>query len=79
VHLAGETSAGDILGPQFRLRQRFADGNSAGPPPVFRILFGPADLRRSKRRMLFGRREDDFPVLINDQSPGAARANVNAK
>jgi hypothetical protein len=45
VHLTGEADAGDFFGGQIRARDGFTDGEASGAPPVFGMLFGPADLR----------------------------------
>jgi hypothetical protein len=45
VHLAGKADAGYILAVEIRARKRFANGKAGCPPPVVRMLLGPADLR----------------------------------
>ena len=79
VHLPGETNAGDVFSAQAGLRHRFAHGDAACAPPVFGMLLGPADLRGSKRRVLFGSGRDDAALLVDDQRACSAGANVNTE
>src|ERR1041385_7213255 len=48
VHLPGEADAGNFFGAYAGLSQRFSYGNAASVPPVARILFCPACVRRSE-------------------------------
>jgi hypothetical protein len=76
VHLTGESDAGDFFGGQIRARDGFADGEAGGTPPVFGMLFGPADLRRSEGLMVFCRRRNDTPMAIEDKGARASGADV---
>jgi hypothetical protein len=76
VHLTGEADAGDFIGGQIRAGDGFADGDASGAPPVFGMLFGPADLRRSEGLMVFCRRRDDTAMSVEDQGARASGADV---
>jgi hypothetical protein len=78
VHLAGESDAGDVIRAQARLGQGFVNRQPAGPPPVFRLLLGPANLRRSEGGMFLGGRCRHPALLVDDQRACAARADVYA-
>ena len=58
--------------------QRLANRDGAGAPPIFRMLFGPADLWRREGRVFFGRGCEHAALLIDDEGARAAGANVNA-
>ena len=51
----------------------------AGPPPVFRILLRPANLRRSERRVLLGGGGEDAAGLVHNQGASSAGAYVDSK
>jgi len=76
VHLSGEADAGDFFGGQICARDGFTDGEASGAPPVFGMLFGPADLRRSEELMVFCRRRDDTATAIENQGARASGADV---
>jgi len=76
VHLAGKADAGDIADGQFRARDSFADGDTSGAPPVFGMLLGPTDLRRSEGLMVFCRRRDDAAIAIEDKGSRASGADI---
>jgi hypothetical protein len=78
MHLAREADAGNIVGAEVRAGKCFANRNSAGTPPVFGLLFGPADLRGSERRVLFGRGCEQAALFVDDEGARAASAYVNA-
>jgi hypothetical protein len=79
VHLSGETNAGDIIGAEAGFLDRFGNCQTAGSPPVVRMLLGPADLRRGKRGVLLGGGRDDMTLLIDDQRARAAGSNIDAE
>jgi hypothetical protein len=79
MHLAGEADACYFFGANRRFLQSFFYRDAAGAPPIARILFGPATLRRSERLMLFRPRRHDDTRGVHQQRAGAAGANVNAK
>jgi hypothetical protein len=77
VHLSGEADAGDFVGAVSRGVESAPNRQTAGSPPIARILFCPARLRRGEGRMLFRTRRDHAPLFIDDESAGSARADVN--
>lgn len=79
MHLARKTHARDRVCGRAGLGQRLRHRNAKGPPPVFRALFGPADLRRSKRLMLFGGRSDDFAALAGEQRARAGCPDIDSQ
>jgi hypothetical protein len=79
MHLAGEADAGNVLGSHTGTLQRLRNRDATGAPPIFRMLLGPADLRRSKGSVLFGSRRDDAAPLVEDQRPRSTCADVNAE
>ena len=78
MHLAGESDAGNVIGAEARLGQGFANRQPAGPPPVFRLLLGPANFRRSEWGMFLGGRGRHPALFVEDQRACAARADVDA-
>ncbi len=78
MHLAGEADAGDVVTGELRARESFFDGDAGGAPPVFGILFGPADLRRGEGRVFFGGGRENAALFVDDEGARAARAYVNA-
>lgn len=79
MHLAGKTDASDFVCARAGLSQRLRHGDAKGPPPIFRPLLGPADLRRSERLVLFGGRSDDFAALADEQGARAGRADIDSQ
>jgi hypothetical protein len=76
VHLTGEADAGDFLGAKICTCDGFADRDVGGTPPVFRLLLGPADLRRSERLVFFSGGGNDAAVAIDDDGACASGTNV---
>src|SRR4249920_1878837 len=79
MHLARKSYASDLVAPQVSLRQRFANGDPCGTPPILRTLLGPPNLRRGERFVFFGSRRGDASFLVNDQRPRAAGAHIDSK
>jgi hypothetical protein len=79
VHLPGEADTGNVLRPKARVCQGLRNRDATGPPPVFRLLFGPSDLRGGKRRVFFGCGRDHVALFVQDQCARAARTHINAK
>jgi len=79
MHLPGKTHARNVRAAQPGFREGRFDGKSAGAPPIFRVLLGPANLRRTEMLMLFRSGRDDFSLCINDQGARSARAYINPK
>ncbi len=79
MHLAGEADAGDIFGAKIRIRDGLANRDAEGTPPVFGVLLGPADLRRSEGLVLFGGRREDTAGAIDDDGARPSGTNVYPK
>jgi len=79
VHLSREPDAGNVIGPQIGGLKRLADRQSASAPPVARILLGPAGPWADERIVFFRSGSDDLSGLVNDESPRAAGADVDAE
>jgi hypothetical protein len=77
VHLAGEADAGDFFGAEIGARDGFTNRDAGGTPPIFGVLLGPANLRRSERLVLFRGGRDDAAVVIDDDGPRSSSTNVN--
>jgi hypothetical protein len=77
VHLSGEADAGDFIGAGSSGVESAPNRQTAGSPPIARILFRPLRLRRGEGRVLLRAPRDDVPVFIDDQSAGSAGAVVN--
>jgi hypothetical protein len=77
VHLTGETDAGDFFGAKVATRERLANRDAGGTPPVFGVLLRPADLRRSEGLMLFRRGRNDAAVAIDDDGARSSGTNIN--
>jgi len=77
MHLTGEADAGDFLGAQICVRDGLANRNAGGPPPVFGVLLGPADLRRSEGLVFFSGGGDDAAVAVDDDGARSSGTNVN--
>lgn len=77
VHLAGEADTGDIFAGEIGIRERLANGEAGGAPPILGMLLGPADLRRGEGLVIGGGRRDDPAVAINYDGARAAGANVD--
>jgi hypothetical protein len=78
MHLSGEADAGNLLATQVALFESFADGRAARLPPVFGMLFSPADLGRGKGLMLRRGGSDEPPLRVDDERARSSGANVDA-
>jgi hypothetical protein len=76
MHLTGEADAGDFFAAKVRCREGLANRDAGGAPPVFRVLFGPADLWRGEGLVVFGGGGDDAAAVIDDDGAGSSGANV---
>jgi hypothetical protein len=79
MHLAREADAGDVLAREVIARERFANCCASSAPPVFRMLLRPANLRRCKGLVVFGRGRYQATSLINYDGPRAASADINSE
>jgi hypothetical protein len=79
VHLARKADAGDVFAAEIRFGERLADGEAGGAPPVFRMLLGPANLRRGEGLMVRSGRRDNAAVAADYNGARAASANVNSE
>jgi hypothetical protein len=79
VHLTGEADAGNFFGAQIRGGNGFANSDAGVAPPVFWMLFGPADLRRSEGLMLFCCGGDDAAEAVNDEGASSSGTNVDSE
>jgi hypothetical protein len=77
MHLAGEANAGNVFAREIRSLECVANRCAGGAPPVFRMLLGPADLRRGEGLMVFRGRRDNGAAAIDYDRARPARANVN--
>jgi len=77
VHLPGKADAGDFLRAETSASKRFANRDARGAPPVFRTLFCPTNLGRSKGLVLFRGGGDDAAAAIDDEGARSSRTNVN--
>src|SRR5260370_7282792 len=77
VHLTGEANASDFFGFEAGTRDDLANRDARGAPPVFGMLLGPADLRRSKGLMLFRGGSDDPALAIDNHGPRSSVATLN--
>jgi hypothetical protein len=77
MHLAGKAYASDVSGLCGRLLQGFPYSDAASAPPVERVLFGPAVLRRSESFVLVRGARCDAAFLVNQQCAGATGSDVN--
>ncbi len=77
VHLTGEANASDFFSFEVGTRDYLANRDAGGAPPVFGMLLGPADLRRSKGLMLLRGGSDDPAVAIDNDGARSSGANVN--
>jgi hypothetical protein len=77
MHLAGEADAGNIVRAGVSPLESLGYRYPAGTPPVFGMLLGPPDLRRSKCRVLLRGRAHDAAFLIENQSARPAGSNIN--
>ena len=78
MHLARQADAGDVARAKAGVGESFTNRNGASPPPVFRVLFGPSDLRRSEGRVFLGRGREQAALFVDDEGARAAGAYVNA-
>ena len=79
VHLAGKTDADNIFGGEIRLSKGLAHGEAGRAPPVFGMLLGPTDVRRSEGLVVCRCGGDDAAVVIDYDGARAASSNVNAE
>src|ERR1700730_7698410 len=59
--------------------KRLPDRQSAGPPPITRILLSPSRLRAGEGRVLLGCGGNNLPCLVHDERPRAPGTDVNAE
>ena len=79
MHLSGKSDARDLIRLQAGVGQSLPHGDAAGAPPVFRILFGPSDLRRGEGRVFFGRGRNDASVFTDNQGARTTGAYVDSE
>jgi hypothetical protein len=79
VHLSREADARDRPGGHAARRQHRTDRLLRRPPPVVRILLGPAGSRRTERGVVPRLRSEERAVLAHDQRARAAGADVDAQ
>ena len=79
MHLPGKTYARNIFSAEIGIPQCLANRDATSPPPIFRMLFGPANLWGSKWLVFFRRGCEHRSTLINNERPRAAGPDVNAK
>jgi|CZKY01.1.fsa_nt_gi hypothetical protein len=77
MHLPRESDAGDFISAGPQGVKSASNRQTAGSPPVVRILFRPSRLRRCEGRVLFCAGRDDSPAFINDESTGSAGADID--
>ncbi len=77
MHLPRQTDAVHGSGPA-RLRDYAGQSRLRRTPPVFRVLFSPADMRRCYRRMLRGMGGGDAAIAIDQKSPGTTCTYIHA-
>jgi hypothetical protein len=78
MHLAGKADAGDGIAGKISGLKRFADGDAGGPPPVARILFGPAGFGTGEVGVLCGAGSENCAAVIKDDGASSTGTNVNA-
>src|SRR3984885_731380 len=79
MHLPGERNATDLASRGVAARQTFRNPSENRPPPVTRILLGPARLRRCKGRMRCGGRTHHAAVAIQQHHSRAASPDINTQ
>ena len=77
VHLTGEANTSDFFSVEIGTRDGLANRDAGRAPPVFGVLFGPADLRGSEGLMLFRSGGNDAAVAIDDDGTRSTCTNVN--
>jgi len=76
VHLTGETDTRYVIGRCARSLQRFLYRCATSAPPIERVLFGPAVLRRRKGLMLVCAGRGNAAASVNEKRARAAGSNV---
>jgi hypothetical protein len=79
MHLTGETDAGDCVSSDTCVAQSPLHGQATGSPPILRILLCPPGTRRYEIRVLLGPGCNNSAMLVDDQSPRSAGANIDPK
>jgi hypothetical protein len=79
MHLTGKTYAPNIFSAKVGLPQCLTNRGAASPPPIFRMLLGPANLWRSKWLVFFRRGCEHRSTLVNNERPRAAGSDINAE
>src|SRR5215472_1795219 len=79
MHLTGKTDSRNLLWLDFALGCGFANRDFRRAPPVVWVLFGPTNLQRNERLMLFRRRGEDDAGLIDKNGARSAGTNVDAE
>ena len=79
MHLAGEADAGNGLMGRGSGIDGAANGDQGSAPPVFRILLGPAGMRRAKGCMIFRGGADNASLLVHQHRAGAACAHIHTQ
>jgi len=79
VHLAREANATDVLAFQTAYLEGSSNSLPSGPPPVIGILFRPSYLRGCELLVLFGSRSKNTSLLIDDERPCAAGADIDTQ
>jgi hypothetical protein len=79
VHLARKTHAPNIFSAKLGIPQNFTNRDATCPPPIFRMLLGPANLRRRKGLVFFRSRRRHGSTLVNYERSRTAGSDVYAK
>jgi len=65
MHLPGETHTGDVFRFCVGLLDGFSYGRTTSTPPIERVLFGPAVLRRGKGCVFVRAARGDPAAFVN--------------
>jgi len=79
VHLAREANATDVLAFQAACLEGSSNSLPSGAPPVIGVLISPSYLRGCELLMLCGGRSENTSLLIDDERPCAAGADVDTQ
>jgi hypothetical protein len=79
MHLTRKTYARNVFSTKLGLPQCLTNRDATSPPPIFRMLLGPSDLRGSKWLVFFRSRCEQRPTLVNNERSRTAGPDIYAQ
>jgi hypothetical protein len=79
MHLTRKAYARNVFSTKLGLPQCLTNRDATSPPPIFRVLLGPANLWGSKWLVFFRRRCQRGTTLVNNERSRTAGPDIYAQ